>query len=143
MSEEVDKRCDTCAFREGCVTYEEEPHNKLRAEICVTAPLPFHCHYSKAGDWSTLSLANLNATEAMTLRRELKICEGWRAEVKRRAARGEYADRETRKILHWAGIHALQLINKFIAASGTAAQKAIGDDLMSTLKLLKRRRGRA
>src|SRR4051794_40017207 len=117
MTEPVDKRCDTCAFRPGCVTFEAEPHNTLRAEVCVRAPLPFHCHYSKAGDWSVVSLSNLNPAEAMSLRRELKICEGWRAEVKRRAARGDYADVETRKIRHWIGVHALRLINQFIAAS--------------------------
>jgi hypothetical protein len=132
-----DKPCDTCAFRKGCVTHENEPHNRLRAEVCASGPLPFHCHYSDAGDWSELDLSDISEADAMALRRELPICAGWKAEVAKRAAAGHYP-KETRTIRRHVAAHALKMISQFIRSPEGPAKNEARIELTMSLKLLAR-----
>lgn len=135
--------CETCAFKKGCVTHDDEPHNRLRAEICAAGPLPFHCHHSDLGDWSELDLSTINAVEAMSLRRELPICEGWRAEVRRRAAAGEYP-KETRQLRRHIAAHALKMISQFIRSpEGSTAKNEARIELPRCLRFLARPKARA
>jgi len=130
--------CDTCAFRKGCVTHEDEPHNLLKGEICVSGPLPFHCHHSDAGDWSFIESASLTPAEALDMRRELPICEGWRREVKAAADAGRYGhDPETRKIRRFVAIYALQKLREFLTLDYGNLKDEASRELELALRLLK------
>jgi len=134
--------CDTCALRDGSITNTNEPHNRLRAMICVEAALPFYCHYSGAGDWSDIGISKLNQAESMTMRRELPICQNWKAQVAAKAKTGFY-DKATRQIRRWAGIFALQQINRFIEAEPGAIKDHALKQIEQVLAMLKGGRAKA
>lgn len=126
--------CDTCAFRAGCITHEKEPHNRLKALICALGGLPFYCHYSDAGDWSSTSISKLNREESMTLRRDLPVCQGWKAEVKRLAGVGHF--RKATRARRWVALHALRLVQRFIDSDNPEEKADVERDLYRALDLL-------
>ena len=132
------KQCDTCAFKAGCVTHESEPHNRLRGMIAALGGIPFHCHHSPSGDWHDLTLGELNAGEAAALRKELPICQGWRAEVKALASRGHFS-RVAADVRKLVAVCALQAINRFLNPETNTAKNEAMIDLERSLKLLKQK----
>jgi len=85
--------CDSCAFVPGTVTHDSEPHNLLRATICLLGPLPFQCHYLRDGrdihaDPAVPRYMSGNQYRGVGFR----VCEGWRREVRELAATGYFKD---------------------------------------------------
>jgi hypothetical protein len=133
---EAVSQCDTCAFKPGSVTHEAEPHNRLKGLICSLGGLPFHCHYSTAGDWHDLGLGKLNAAEARSLNRELPICAGWKAEVKALASRGHFR-KGVRMVRRYLAEYALQQLAEFTGAKGKREKKYAARELKRALEMIK------
>lgn len=129
------QQCDTCAFKTGCVTHENEPHNRLRGIIASLGGIPFYCHHSPAGDWHDLHLGKLNQAEALALRKEMPICEGWRVEVKALALRGHFRD-DPKRVRRFIAVYALKCIDRFIKLKGKPKDRAV-KELGRSLELLK------
>lgn len=77
--------CDTCALGTICRSGDDrgaadEVRNRLRAEICARAGIPFFCHHSRSGpqyDWRAGGLGPLSLPPG-----ERRLCAGWKARVK-------------------------------------------------------------
>lgn len=74
--------CDSCAFREGSITFEREPDNRLRAQIAALGGIPFFCHHGL--NWNKpIAVKRGFAFDLDGNHQRLKICEGWRSHVAR------------------------------------------------------------
>jgi hypothetical protein len=134
--------CDTCAFRDGSVIHDQEPYNALRGLICALGARPFYCHHLNGedhhGDQQYLLqrlpsarrflqkvYAGLGKADSPILQGEtLRICEGWKEEVRRHKAAGLFSDPAVREVRRLAAARALQVIEDFIAAPEGSKQKA-------------------
>lgn len=97
--------CQQCAFsKQGA---GKEPYNSLRARVCALGPVPFFCHHGL--DWKDQK--NWVGPILTQNCRQSGICEGWRAEVRRLAAKGWYG--EFRIIKQLIAKHCLKLIDVF------------------------------
>lgn len=83
--------CDTCAFRPGSVTHDEEPQNYLRGELCALGGLPFYCHHDRAGAVQNPADLKMTRREAVQSGKTV-ICQGWRRAVKELAESGYFKD---------------------------------------------------
>lgn len=130
----VREQCRTCAFRPGCTTHEDEPHNRLKAMICELAAVPFYCH--QGTDWRNHNLHGLEAEQAMALRRTMPVCEGWRQAVGRSAAEGRYP-KDMAGLRRLIGVRALQLLAEFLHGE-EAVKEAAKINLERVLQMLAR-----
>lgn len=80
--------CHGCAFKEGSAA-NREPNNSLRGMIAALGGVPFFCHESL--DWKNQSGAFSNDGIPRLPGVRPRICNGWRAEVKRLAAAGRFS----------------------------------------------------
>ncbi len=71
--------CDSCAFREGSETFDREPYNRFRGQICALSGVPFFCHHGL--NWhKPIAIRKGIATDVDGNRQRLKVCQGWRAQ---------------------------------------------------------------
>jgi hypothetical protein len=94
MANDCRKPCSTCALKPGTVTFEEEPHNFLRAELSVLGGLPFHCHHRKGDE---REMENDAEVACSILKGEIPTCAGWRREVAKLARIGYYRENLSRR----------------------------------------------
>lgn len=123
--------CDTCAFRTGAAAHSEV-YNRLRAQICAITGVPFWCHHGF--DWKTKSKY---ITRAEFRERGMRICQGWRDEVRKHVKPGlEGALR--RLIRRSKGEAILRMIERFIGLSGKSkkAKAAAHAELEAAIRSL-------
>lgn len=86
--------CDTCAFKPGTVTHDEEPWNHLQGLIALLGPMPFYCHYLADGKdhHADKSIPRHNMSGAMFRQLGFRVCAGWKQAVKELAAAGYFKD---------------------------------------------------
>jgi hypothetical protein len=100
--------CNGCALTDGACA-NQEPHNQLRAKICVRAGLPFYCHDTRIADWRDAIAFKV----AILSRRPIPICRGWAREVARLAATGYFT--RARALKRRLGEAALSALERFIS----------------------------
>lgn len=129
--------CDTCAFKEGSITHDREPYNRLRGLICALAGIPFACHHGLDHARSihvmkgkSFDLAG-NVTKA-------RICAGWKSEIARLKREGHFPDDSSqRKDQQIFGNYALGLVEMFIAEGASEETKQdCQAEIMATLRIL-------
>jgi len=120
--------CDTCAFRQGSVTHESEPHNRLKGMICAAAGIPFYCHHGWA--WEDADIAVVKGRfvvigEEIDLSK-IRLCAGWLRDVKHMKERGQFAvTPEVRALQKELGGYALAALKEFIGSpDGEAKDRA-------------------
>lgn len=119
--------CNTCAFRTGSVTHESEPHNRLKGMICAAAGIPFFCHCG--WDHENIDVYLIDGrfvtTDDVDLRK-IRTCAGWRREIARLKAAGQFAvSPDVRDLQKQLGAHALTALKEFIESpEGEAKDEA-------------------
>lgn len=111
MSLSPNQQCDTCAFRKANTGgASSEVQNRLKGEICALSGVPFSCHHAPDGrelDWRGTSA---DFMRSLTGRRDLRVCAGWKAAVRRNLRRGYFkANRAVRRALGQYAIDQLQI----------------------------------
>lgn len=115
--------CDTCAFEPGTVTHDREPHNHLKALICLLAGLPFHCHYLKDGrDIHADPAYHERMTAGEARQHGFEICAGWKREIKLLADAGYFKER--RMVTKANGIIGLDELYVFLNSEGEDKEDA-------------------
>lgn len=94
--------CGSCAFRKSSPT-RAEPYNAIRALLCELGGVPFYCHYDKSGrDFH-------HTPDDKPVLVQLRVCEGWKAAVRKRAANPEWReDRSLRKTVAGVALGAVE-----------------------------------
>lgn len=95
--------CNSCAFREASVT-RSEPYNMVKSTLCDLGGIPFYCHYDKNGH-------NFYADTEKPETSQMRICQGWAAQMRIRAKDPEWRERRTfRKVLAEMALGALEML---------------------------------
>jgi hypothetical protein len=102
--------CDTCAFRPGSVTFDQEPHNRLRSELAALGAIPFYCHHGVDGTVRDLGTVTRETQRVAVQTGFMVICQGWKRAVKRLADEGYFKDSpKIKRIYAEVGLGALQV----------------------------------
>lgn len=72
--------CDTCAFGKSGGAADEAA-NRLKAQICAHAGMPFFCHHMRSGPQYNWSATDGLGPLALVLN-ERRICAGWKQAVR-------------------------------------------------------------
>jgi hypothetical protein len=144
--------CDSCAFRTGSVTHDQEPYNALRGLLCALGGRPFHCHHLNGADhhkdqqYLLQRLPRVRAFlktlpelqgEPVLEGETVKLCEGWKEQVREYKAKHLFDDPAVRRVRHLAADRALEVIDLFMAAPDESPQKArLNRELESLIYLL-------
>lgn len=119
--------CDGCALTPGSkAALEVAP--ALKAMICVLGGIPFWCNHHDGVDRSAPAYLPRREFHQMIDAGEVRICEGWRRDVRARAAAGELS--AMRRALAQA---ALELLDAFVLEHDGSPEK---EELRSELERL-------
>lgn len=130
--------CATCALTEGSQAHRE-PHNNLRAQLCVMGAIPFYCHHDAAGNLRDLADMPRAMAAAEIRAGRLRICEGWRRETKALALSGYFARAaELKRAFAQLGLGALQI---FTASDDPKEKRRASKTLRDVLLTLWKSRG--
>ena len=99
--------CGTCAYTCGSAA-NREPHNNLKAQICVLGGIPFYCH--KGSDkWKDPKNHGI-ISKVRFKELNLPICQGWVRRVRALAKVGYYKKNPTtRKIIAQIAAESLEI----------------------------------
>lgn len=107
--------CHDCALLSGSIT-QKEPHNVLKAEICVLGGLVFYCHDTIDG-WKTQGKFT---TRKQIQEERWKPCAGWAGKVQELAKIGYFHQDEwfTRLIQQERAKAAIAALDDYISLDG-------------------------
>lgn len=144
--------CDTCAFRPGSTTHDNEPYNSLRGMLCALGARPFHCHHLNGEDHHDnqqyllqrmpqvrkfLAKVPELQDDPVLQGEATHLCEGWKQAVRKYKAKGLFDDPAVRRIRRIAADRALEVIDLFLAAPEDSPEKAeYNRELKSLVELL-------
>lgn len=129
--------CDTCAFRPGSQTHDQEPYNALRGVLCALGGRPFHCHYVNGEDRHDDQTYLVRVLWGQVDGATVHLCEGWKQAVREYKAKHLFDDPAIRQLRHTAADRALVVIDEFIDAPEDSPEKAeLNRELASLVHLL-------
>jgi hypothetical protein len=125
-------QCDTCAFgHTGSQGAADESSNRLKGLIAARSLVPFYCHHRRDGtEWEWRS--SLSSVEFLKLAPgDRKVCDGWKAEVRRLTALGKFniastpADNSAlRRYQRQLGDDCIRALDAYLAEKDSPAEKA-------------------
>jgi hypothetical protein len=83
--------CSTCAFRAGAGA-NKEVYNRLRAMVAALGAVPFTCHHAPDGRELNWKAGPIEYVNSLSGRRDIRVCAGWKSEVRKLARRGRFRD---------------------------------------------------
>lgn len=121
--------CEGCALSEGAAA-NCEPRNHLAAMIAVLTPFPFYCH--EGMDWQN-PVTHHCPPQVLKRLGQLKLCEGWRREVRALAETGYYKgeDEVDAALRRTVGRAAFVALEKFLTEGLTPAEKESAREQLS------------
>lgn len=131
--------CDTCAFRSGSVTHDEEPHNRLRSELCALGAIPFYCHHGADGTVRDLGTVTRETQRVAVQTGFIVICQGWRRTVKELAAAGYFKESpRLKRVYAEVGLGALRT---FVSEEEGPKKRRAAETLQDVIFALNKYRG--
>ena len=128
--------CDTCAFRVGSVTHDDEVYNRFRAEIAGLSGVPFFCHHTHDYKKPFTIRRGMVIQDGIEPQR-LTVCAGWKAQAAKDVPRGKEGWLN-RTVRHALGRQALDTLDAAIAETGPAEKRELWAELRSiVLSLVK------
>jgi len=128
--------CDTCAFREGSETHDNEPYNRIRGRIAALSGVPFFCHHGINHRVRT-GIFHGQIFDVDGNIEKLKVCAGWKAEVRQHIT-PTTARRLFRREL---GRDTLQHLQAAVAEKDPDEKKELWDEVRRLFRLLMKETG--
>jgi hypothetical protein len=101
--------CASCAFTTGAEA-NLEPHNFIRAQLCLLGAIPFYCHHGADGTLRDVGSVTRAEQRVAVQTGFMVICQGWRREVNSLARSGYYArSAKSKRVYAELGLGALQI----------------------------------
>jgi hypothetical protein len=128
--------CQGCALTDGAYA-NREVHNRLKAEVCVRAGVPFWCNHRDGKPTEDFDGMTRRLHRHLVQTEQLRICEGWRRKTAALARTGWFRGRAP--LLHAVGEAAIQTLHAMLGETGDPEKSELATELKRLLKLLRDR----